>query len=480
MVHSNPSPYSRPEEDPVLLLQSTLKAVEVMLRRSAGQAMRRSWIAVPYGEEEITRLEEEVIPVLRSYLERVEEIDRQRAVIDDQFEMLGATIEDLKLSNRRLKQLAEDLRTLSASPDFATMKASLGLALEHMQTPDAGKRAEHALLYARVPDTGRFVRIGRPSPLALGVDADGEQWPEEVGAKWLSDRAGPGLVGYADREGQVSMWMVRGRTDRPPRAGALSPGDDPGDGRHGMDAIAHAAAITLDNIRLVERAREEERQRAQIATARIEAELTHLKSQMNPHFLFNALNSVAHLVEVNPNEAVAALARLAKLYRRIMKVSEGVTVTLREELEVVRLYLEIEQMRFTDRLSFAIHCEVDDAAVQVPGLMIQTLVDNAIKHGIARRASGGAIQVTARHGGESGQDVVIEVTDDSGTAGRIAEPPTAGRSDRRYSSEAGGTGLDNVRRRIGLLFGSRAKLTLLVAENGPTVARVVIPGRRLP
>ena len=77
MVHSAQSPCSRPEEDPVLLLQSTLKAVEVMLRRSAGKAMRRSWIAVPYGEEEITRLEEEVIPVLRSYVERVEEIDRQ-------------------------------------------------------------------------------------------------------------------------------------------------------------------------------------------------------------------------------------------------------------------------------------------------------------------------------------------------------------------------------------------------------------------
>jgi hypothetical protein len=77
MVRSVQSPYSRPEEDPVLLLHSTLQAVAAMLRRSAGQAMRRCWIAVPYGEEEITRLEEEVIPVLRSYVERIDEIDRQ-------------------------------------------------------------------------------------------------------------------------------------------------------------------------------------------------------------------------------------------------------------------------------------------------------------------------------------------------------------------------------------------------------------------
>ncbi len=77
MACSAPSPFCRPEEDPFLLLESTLNAVEAMLRRSAGQAMRRSWIAVPYGEEELTRLEEEVIPVLRSYVERIDEIDRQ-------------------------------------------------------------------------------------------------------------------------------------------------------------------------------------------------------------------------------------------------------------------------------------------------------------------------------------------------------------------------------------------------------------------
>jgi len=200
-----------------------------------------------------------------------------------------------------------------------------------------------------------------------------------------------------------------------------------------------------------------------LESAAARASLAALTAQLQPHVLFNSLNALKELTLDDPERASALTQRLADLYRAILKASSTPTTTLADEAAIVENYLEVEHVRFADRLRYAIDIPPALARVEVPGLMLQTLAENAVRHGIAKSRRGGEVCVTAtRHGDR----VVIEVTN---TGALYTETDVLAR---------GGThvGLANTRARLELLFPGAAELTI-AARDDRTVVRVIIPWR---
>ncbi len=190
-----------------------------------------------------------------------------------------------------------------------------------------------------------------------------------------------------------------------------------------------------------------------------QAELRYLKSQLNPHFLFNALNGIRGLVAEDAPKAQEAITRLAKLLRVALGSVTADTVPLVRELEVVDDYLAVEAVRLDDRLAVRLDIAPDTLDVPVPSMLLQTLVENGIKHGIARRIDGGEIVVTARRTATS-----LELA--------VTNTAYAGATDA-----TGGVGLANATERLLLLFGERASLALDRSDATRTTARVRIPIR---
>jgi LytS/YehU family sensor histidine kinase len=200
---------------------------------------------------------------------------------------------------------------------------------------------------------------------------------------------------------------------------------------------------------------------ADAETARLEA----LKLQLNPHFFFNCLASVRALISETPRRAKKMVARLARLLRRTLQAGEEKTVPLQEELSTTETYLQLEKVRFEDRLEWDVNVSEAASGRPVPFLLVQTLAENAVKHGIGQRRDGGTISIEA--------DVVeADATGRSGTGGegplrlQVTNP---GRIDEDGPSRGHGRGLANARERLRLLFGDEASLEL--SQSGPeTVA----------
>jgi hypothetical protein len=188
------------------------------------------------------------------------------------------------------------------------------------------------------------------------------------------------------------------------------------------------------------------------------AELRALEAQINPHFLFNCLNSIRGLVLENPPLAQDLITRLANILRYNLHRDAGHTVPLASELEAASDYLALEKARFEDRLRVTV--AVDPAATQapVPPMLVQTLVENAIKHGVAPRTEGG--DLTIRAAAEDG-GLTIEVEN----PGRIGE----------RNGDVPALGLRNIRERLRLLYGDRAALELVNRGDGRVAATVRIP-----
>jgi signal transduction histidine kinase len=183
--------------------------------------------------------------------------------------------------------------------------------------------------------------------------------------------------------------------------------------------------------------------------ARTLAELSALRAQINPHFLFNTLNSIAALIRIAPDQAEGVTERLADLFRYTLRASQYPTVTLRDELSATQLYIEIEQARFRDRLVVEVDVSPAVLAAEVPSLLVQPLVENAVKHGVAQTEGACAVRLRVRLDGA--QCVEIEVRD-TGPGFDTADAEVV---------MARGTGLANVRERLRLGCGDDATLTLL-------------------
>jgi two-component system, LytTR family, sensor kinase len=206
----------------------------------------------------------------------------------------------------------------------------------------------------------------------------------------------------------------------------------------------------------------EERERSLRARADAhEARLRALRYQLNPHFLFNTLNSVSTLVvEERSGEAADMIARLSDFLRVALEDSATPVVPLAQEIEFARRYLDIEQIRFPGRLAVEFDVPDELLAAAVPVLILQPLVENAIKHAVSPREAGGRIRVTARR---TDRALLLQVTDDGPGLLALADP------------SGGGIGLANTRERMRQLYGGEQRLELSEAEGGGLCVSIEIP-----
>jgi len=229
-----------------------------------------------------------------------------------------------------------------------------------------------------------------------------------------------------------------------------------------FDAAVGLAARRVDAIRLRLERYETELREEEMQTLAAEAELRALRAQINPHFLFNALTTIGYLIETAPPRALATLMRLTALLRGVLR-PEGVFTTLGRELELVEHYLDIERERFEERLRVRLDVPEALGAVPIPALIVQPLVENAIKHGVAPSAGGGEVELVAR--GEIGP------------AGRVLRI-TVRNTGAPLTGDRGGSehlGLDNVKRRLAGHYGPAAALTLGRDATGATIAELCLP-----
>jgi two-component system LytT family sensor kinase len=186
-----------------------------------------------------------------------------------------------------------------------------------------------------------------------------------------------------------------------------------------------------------------------------------LKSQINPHFLFNTLTSVSSLIRSNPDTARMVIAKLSGLLRRLLRQHEHY-VTLREELDAIDEYLDIEVVRFGPRLTVKKDISPDTLDIIVPSMLLQPLVENALKHGLARKLGPGCLTIRSRR--DTGR-VVIEIDDDGMgmTLERLEQPMSSG------------IGLANVRERLRVVYGSTYQLTMTSEPGKGTRAHIEVP-----
>lgn len=226
-------------------------------------------------------------------------------------------------------------------------------------------------------------------------------------------------------------------------------------------AGAHAAAQYRRGV-------ERERRVLQAEARLAEARLLALQAQLNPHFLFNTLNTISHLVFANPQAAEDMIAALSDLLRSVLAVQHRPQVSLQEEMSFIRHYTDIQKMRFSDQITFNVDIGPGVQEAKLPTLLLQPLVENAIIHGITPHARQGAIHIRAAR---EGDQLVLRVAD-SGT-GKVPAPETVGTALQFRE----GIGLRNTRERLAALYGAQHTFHVTRATEGGVAFRIAIPFR---
>jgi two-component sensor histidine kinase len=348
-------------------------------------------------------------------------------------------------------------------PDYAALRAKLARALA-----DLGSAPEV------------FDEVCRR--LAPALSARSVEWCDTHRALLVPDDQGPGQPLVVSGE-----WSPLGRA-LPPAPGPLAatvlvPTTEPpqyalmigplSEGRRLLsddvallEAVAVMAARRLDAIRLVHERCERSVREQEMARLATEAELKTLRAQLNPHFLFNALTTIGYLLRAAPGRALDTLMQLTTLLRAVLKRSEGEFATLGQELDLVKAYLAIEQERFEERLDVAFDVPAGLRSCLIPSLVVQPLVENAIKHGIAPNKLGGRLVVEAQAvPGAHGEELVIRVSDTG--MGASEGELQAGR--RR------GVGLANIEKRLSLYYGEAAGFQFTSIPGAGSTAEVRLP-----
>jgi signal transduction histidine kinase len=231
-----------------------------------------------------------------------------------------------------------------------------------------------------------------------------------------------------------------------------------------VDALLYAAVpfTAYAVLRRVHRRRDELAHAADLERSLLRARLHALDLELRPHFLFNTLNAITALVRSEPAQAERMLVTLASLLR-ITLGRTGREVMVEEELHQLDLYLDIQRVRFRDRLKVQMEADADVLQAYVPGMILQPLVENALTHGIAPKPGGGRVRVTVTREDDT---VVLRVADDG------AGLPAGGSRER--------TGVGNTRERLRSLYGDAADFTLVAAPGGGAVSEVRVPVRVAP
>lgn len=235
-------------------------------------------------------------------------------------------------------------------------------------------------------------------------------------------------------------------------------------GRNLIDMAYYWAVLAAGySLETYQRYRREELKAAQLEARLVETELKMLREQLRPHFLFNTLNTIAVLVREKRNdEAVGLIHQLSALLRMTLDSTRVHEVTVRQELDFLTRYLEIQRARFSDRLQVGIAIEPAALDARIPNLLLQPLVENAIVHGVAAKAGPGRVDILGRV--ESGR-LHLEVRDDG--------PGLRADGDRQRE----GIGLTNTRERLAKLYGGQGHFTLHSAPGAGVSVRIVLPCR---
>jgi sensor histidine kinase YesM len=209
----------------------------------------------------------------------------------------------------------------------------------------------------------------------------------------------------------------------------------------------------------VSKSRKQQMDTLQLEALVKELELQTIKAHINPHFIFNALNSIRALIDENPDRARTAITELSNILRSSLKAEKGETVNLRDELKIVKDYLALENMRFEDRLKVEFEVDEDTLDQQVPPMMLQTLVENAIKHGISKQVKGGIVKIISDFRDNFHELAVLNT----------------GLLNVNGNSKGGGFGLSSTQDRLQLLYGDKASFAIRQVAPSMVEARVLIP-----
>jgi two-component system LytT family sensor kinase len=208
--------------------------------------------------------------------------------------------------------------------------------------------------------------------------------------------------------------------------------------------------------------RDRELRASQLESVLTQAQLQVLRSQLQPHFLFNTLHTISALMQEGEIEAAdRMIARLSELLRLVTDSAHTQEVTVRAELELLRRYLEIQQIRFQDTLRVRMNIADDTLDALLPSFMLQPLAENAIRHGISRRAAGGELSVTTRR--DDGK-LIVEIADNG-----------VGLDASQGSALAPGVGLANTRARLDQLYGANHRFEVREREGGGVVVTIAVP-----
>lgn len=232
-----------------------------------------------------------------------------------------------------------------------------------------------------------------------------------------------------------------------------------------LESIALATARRIDALRVTHQRYEQEFREQQFAKLAAEAQLTALRAQINPHFLFNSLTTIGYLIKANPDKAYDTLLRLTHLLRGVLS-SNSEFCTLGDEMRLIESYLEIERARFEEKLTVDIDIPDNLKLLQVPALILQPLVENAVKHGVSENKNGGTVRISAAVTNNRGSSRLCLAVWDSGS----------GRGSKKLV-EAGGVGLENVEDRLAAYYGDDASLKFETANGKGTTVEIEFPLR---
>ncbi|MFQ5543746.1 MAG: sensor histidine kinase [Nitrospiria bacterium] len=228
-----------------------------------------------------------------------------------------------------------------------------------------------------------------------------------------------------------------------------------------LSTLGYVDFLLCRNHLLAIRLSEEKTKLMEEERLRLLSELKALQAQINPHFLFNTLNSLAALVVTNSEKAEILIKDLSDWYRDVLGATHQASWTIRDEIQLVRNYLRIESVRLGERLSYDIQCSEETREIEIPPLTLQPVVENSVKHSIAPSLSGGTISIGIK-----------------GTQEKFCLRVTDARKAEDFSSEnqhtmGTGSGLDNVKRRLELAFGGHALFNFHLKKDGAVVEIVI-------
>jgi two-component system LytT family sensor kinase len=327
-------------------------------------------------------------------------------------------------------------------PDYATLRAELGRQVQDQQ--DVPTMLDEVCTRLAPALSARTVEWReRPAPSVAQTDA-----VAAAGTRTVVDIS----VAEPPRYQLEVSGLVGGRR-------LLS------DDHAAIEAIASVVGRRIDAIRLTHERYARELREQEIGKLATEAELRALRAQINPHFLFNALTTIGYLIQTAPPRALDTLMRLTALLRSVLR-SEGEFTTLGREIELIESYLDIEHARFEQRLRVRIDVPSSLRNLRVPTLLLQPIVENAVKHGISPLLRGGDVTVTAR----------LETADDTPALVLVVHDTGAGVSQiGLQTGRAIGVGLGNVERRLACQYGDAAALSIESAPDAGTTVRISMP-----